>query len=145
MKKIIGLFVLVLTVFLPCAVSAHEIENVDELSAGDSNEVMPYGLIVSVSADIYEENGYVCGVAQNTFTLGFSRVYTAVLIYSSETYTENKDEMTYEAHNSIDDLNLGKKLIAKAEKTSSKWWRVVVRFKNNNSEWVYAETDTVYY
>lgn len=145
MKKIFSLFILALAIFLPCVASAHEIDSEDGLIMEASDQVMPQGLIVSLTVDIYEEGGYVCGIAHNAFTIGFGTVYTAVFLYSSPTYTENKDEMTYESHNSISDLNLGKSLITKAEKGDNRYWRCFMKFKNDNSEWVYAETDTAYF
>lgn len=140
MKKIIGLLVLVIAVFLPCAVSAHEVENVDA-----ANQASPRGIYVSITGDIYAENGYVYGVAHNSFAIGFSKVYTVVILYSSNVYTENIDEMTHEAYNSINDLNLGQSLIASAEIKDNHYWRCVVKFKKDSSEWVYGETDTAYF
>lgn len=145
MKKIVSLLILVLAIFLPCAVSAHEVESEEQVNFANESEVLPRGFVVTIAADIYEEDGYICGLAHNAFAIGFSRVYTAVLLYSSDTYTENKDEMTYESHNSIDDLNFGNTITTKTKKTSSKWWRCVVKFKQDSSDWKYVETATAYF
>lgn len=145
MKKIIVLVVLLLAILTPCAVSAHENASDYLVEQQNSVQVSARGLVVAIAADVYEENGYIYGMAKNTFAIGFSTVYTVVLLYSSETYTEDRSEMTYESHNAIDDLNLGKSITTNAPKTSSRWWRCVVKFKQDNQEWDYVETQTAYF
>lgn len=93
-------------------------------------------LFTQLSLAMDSENGYVYAQVQNDFTLFFSTVRVVVDLYSSMTEVESISEMTLEARNSIDDLNIFESIRVQAPINGvARYWRARVRYQIDQGPW----------
>ena len=112
-------------------------------SAAVADTAEPYGLIANVSVQMQCNSTQVWAIAKNDFTLFPSEVYVEVVLYSSTTYTENISSMQEEARNSIDDLDMGKSIEARADIDGRDlYWRALVNYRKDGGALTTKETST---
>lgn len=144
MKKLLIFLGLVVLFVIPFNAKAKEVVEPEfvTLDTEDSDE---RGIYVVVSVSMYFEDNKVKAVATNRFALGPTTLYTVVILYSSDTYTEDVEQMTFEAYNSISDLNIGKSIECSVEYDGPKYWCARVRYKNDSDPWKEEVTGTEYF
>lgn len=125
-------------------------EGVEEeiVSNEESNDssITPRGLYTSLSLSINGGNGKVWATVKNDFTLFPSTVKVIVELYSSDTYQESHLNMTLVSINNIDDLDMGKTIVAEASTGGvQKYWQARMRYKIDNGSWENRNTTTVLY
>lgn len=144
MKKLLIFLGLVVLFVLPLSAKAKEIVEPEfitlEVEGNDER-----GAYVQISITLYKEGNRVYSEAKNRFTLGFSTIYTVVILYSSETYTEDVEQMTFETYNSTNDLNMGQTINCSVEYDGPKFWCARVRYKDGTADWVSEVTGTEYF
>ena len=65
-------------------------------------------------------------------------------LYSSTTYQESCNNMTFAGSNYIDDLNMYQSIeILSSINGEQKYWKAKVRYKLDNKEWKSQETRTI--
>lgn len=144
MKKLLIFLCLVVLFVLPFSAKAKEVVE-PEFVTLDSEESGERGIFIQVSLTMYFEDNKVKAVATNRFALGPTTLYTVVVIYSSETYTEDVEQMTFEGYNSTNDLNMGKSLECSVDYDGPKYWCARVRYKNGGDSWKSEVTGTEYF
>lgn len=144
MKKLLIFLGLVVLFVLPFSAKAKEVVEPEFVTLDDS-DIDERGLYVEIGVSLYQENGRVYAEATNRFTFGVSTVYTVVILYSSETYTEDVEQMTFEAYNSTNDLNIWQSISCSVEYDGPKYWCARVRYKNDSDPWKAEVTGTEYF
>lgn len=144
MKKLLIFLGLVVLFVLPFSAKAKEVVEPEfvtlEVEGNDER-----GAYVQISITLYKEGNRVYSEAKNRFTLGFSTIYTVVILYSSDTYTEDVEQMTFETYNSTNDLNMGQTINCSVEYDGPKFWCARVRYKDGTADWVSEVTGTEYF
>lgn len=144
MKKLLIFLGLVVLFVLPLSAKAKEVVEPEfvtlEVEGNDER-----GAYVQISITLYKEENRVYSEAKNRFTLGFSTIYTVVILYSSDTYTEDVEQMTFETYNSTNDLNMGQTINCSVEYDGPKFWCARVRYKDGTADWVSEVTGTEYF
>lgn len=144
MKKLLIFLGLVVLFVLPLSAKAKEVVE-PEFVTFDTEDSDERGIYVVVSVSMYFEDNKVKAVATNRFALGPTTLYTVVILYSSDTYTEDVEKMTFEAYNSISDLNIGKSIECSVDYDGPKYWCARVRYKNDSDPWKEEVTGTEYF
>lgn len=144
MKKLLIFLGLVVLFVLPFSAKAKEVVE-PEFVTLDSEDSSERGLFVQVGLELFMEDDRVYGRATNIFALGPTTLYTVIILYSSDTYTEDIEQMTFEAYNSISDLNMGKSIECSVEYDGPKYWCARVRYKNGGDSWKSEVTGTEYF
>lgn len=144
MKKLLIFLGLVVLFVLPLSAKAKEVVE-PEFVTLDVEGNDERGAYVQISITLYKEGNRVYSEAKNRFTLGFSTIYTVVILYSSETYTEDVEQMTFETYNSTNDLNMGQTINCSVEYDGPKFWCARVRYKDGTADWVSEVTGTEYF
>lgn len=99
------------------------------------DEVTPY-LFTSLALGIGGGNGEVFADVKNEFTLGFATVPVFVELYSSVTYQDKYDKMTFEGRNYIDDLNFLETIKVTAPTNGvQRYWMARMKYKVDNGSW----------
>ena len=144
MKKLLIFLCLVVLFVLPFSAKAKEVVEPEfvtlEVEGNDER-----GLFVQVSIMMYMKDNRVYASAKTRFALGPTTLYTVVVLYSSDTYTEDVEQMTFEAYNSTNDLNIGKSIECSVEYDGPKYWCARVRYKNGSDPWQAEVTGTEYF
>lgn len=118
-------------------------ENSAAIIDNNDNAVTPYGLFTSLTLTIDGSNGYVWATAENTFTLFPASVAVVVEIYSSDTYQDSHSNMVLENKQYINDLDMGKKITAKASTNGiQRYWKGRMYYKIDNKDWQEKVTKT---
>ncbi len=144
MKKILIFLCLVVLFVLPFSAKAKEVVE-PEFVTLDSEDSSERGIFINVQIELYLENNRVYSKATNVFALGPTKLYTVAILYSSETYTEDVEQMTFEAYVSANDLNIGKSIECSVEYDGPKYWCARVRYKNGGDPWKEEVTGTEYF
>ncbi len=112
----------------------------------DNGEASPYGLFTSLSLSINGGNSKIWATVKNDFTLFPSTVTVIVELYSSNTYYESHTDMELVSINSIEDLNMGKSIVAECSTGGvQKYWQARMRYKIDNGGWQSRTTGTMLY
>ena len=126
--------VVIFAAIVPSAVNASAAAPAESASA-EENAVQPR-LFTKLGVNISGGNGEVFVIATNTFTLFPSTVQVYVYLYSSDTYSENYENMSIEDSSYIGDLDMGNSIEARASTDGEqKYWLSRVRYKEGNGEW----------
>ena len=140
----IVLCLVLLVLSLTCVQCIANVNIANAQTIGEEDEAVPYGVYTDISVSIGVKDGNVVAKAKNKFTLGTSKVQVYVELYSSTTYQDSCDNMTFAGSNYIDDLNIYKSIeILSSTNGEQKYWRAKVRYKLDNKEWQSLETRTI--
>ena len=93
-------------------------------------------LFTSLALGIGGGNGEIFADVKNEFTLGFATVSVFVELYSSVTYLDQYDKMTFEGRNNIDDLNFLETIRVTAPTNGvQRYWMARMKYKVDNGSW----------
>ena len=145
----VALFLMTLTVvfnsFTVAKAQTATDENAVFINSGE-DVAMPYGLFTSLTLSIDGGDGYVWATAKNSFTLFPATVRVILELYSSETYQESYTAMNLESRVEINDLNIGKSIIAKAAINGvQRYWKGRMYYKIDSKDWQEQVTRTWLY
>lgn len=95
------------------------------------------GIFVTLSLSMTgDDNGHIIATVRNDFTLGYSTVIVMVELYSSYTYETDVNNMTFEARNRTEDLNIYESIsIAKETGGEQKYWVAQLEYKQDSKPW----------
>lgn len=107
----------------------------------ESAEDIETRLFTNLSLSINCGDGKVWATVKNDFTLFPSTVIVIVQLYSSETYAESYEQMTYMSANSTNDLDMGNTITTEASTGGvEKFWLGRMRYKVDNGDWASKQT-----
>ena len=99
----------------------------------ESDETQPL-LFTTLTLYIEYSDGFVYGIAKNSFTLFPSKVSVRVELRGSETYYSNTDDYPILATAVTSDLNMGKKLKAGVEANVTRYYVAFCTYVENGTE-----------
>lgn len=149
-NKTISLVLMLILVIISALIilqPVYAVSTDNEIEDTNENQYSTRGLFTSISISLKGGgNGTVIATARNDFTLGTSVIIVYVELYSSETYQNTSSNMRYENSAMTKDLDIYQSIsLTLSTNGQQRYWRARLRYKFDDANWAYKETETVLY
>ena len=135
------LLALLVMTLCACGVTGKGTPTAEASETEGTQDPITRGIYTSLSISINGGNGKVWTTVRNDSTIFPATVYVIVELYSSETFTENYQNMKLEATNQIGDLDWRKTITAEASTGGvQKYWLGRTRYQVDGREWKEMKT-----